>query len=351
MLGRHTEGIAAIERAIASEELLGDSSDPMRSNVRALNHSNLANEWAVLGRPDRELEERRLARELYEKACEALPNSSLLRSNLAYVLKLYAYSLERLGRTHASLKFLERAAGIYRRVYDEDSSDVFAAAMQFECLNRIAEITRATGRPTAAVEGHEEVLTLLEDLSRRGIESHLLHYFAAETHRGLGDALFASELWEGALRHHREAARIAEALVGEAHDDVHFKGQPPIALRHLALSLQRSGDLAGAVGAARRSVELFGMLPSQSAEQLFELACAHAVLSGLAGRAGSPVPAAAGRAEGHAAMDALRRALVPGNVYPDRLRTDPALDPIRDRDDFRMLMQDVGFPTWPFAID
>jgi hypothetical protein len=50
-------------------------------------------------------------------------------------------------------------------------------------------------------------------------------------------------------------------------------------------------------------------------------------------------------------MEALRRALVPGNVYPDRLRTEPALDPIRDRDDFRSLMQDVAFPTWPFDFD
>ena len=76
---------------------------------------------------------------------------------------------------------------------------------------------------------------------------------------------------------------------------------------------------------------------------------AHAALAGLAGRAGSGVSAAEAASEADAAMALLHKAVAMGYRSRDAFRTEDALDPLRGRDDFRLLMMDLAFPADPFA--
>ena len=48
-------------------------------------------------------------------------------------------------------------------------------------------------------------------------------------------------------------------------------------------------------------------------------------------------------------MDDLRRAAAMGYRNPAVYRYEPALAPLRGRDDFRLLMMDLAFPADPFA--
>ena len=90
-------------------------------------------------------------------------------------------------------------------------------------------------------------------------------------------------------------------------------------------------------------------LPSRDGGQWFGLACARATLSAAAGRDGPG--SSAGEAPGPAdrAMDDLRRAASMGWRNPALYRYEPALGPLRARDDFRELMRDLNFPADPFA--
>ena len=90
-------------------------------------------------------------------------------------------------------------------------------------------------------------------------------------------------------------------------------------------------------------------MPSRSHEEWFQTACARAALAGLAGRGGSGVSAAEAVTEADAAMALLHKAVGVGYRNPDAYRTEDALDPLRSRDDFRLLMRDLEFPSDPFA--
>ncbi len=79
------------------------------------------------------------------------------------------------------------------------------------------------------------------------------------------------------------------------------------------------------------------------------MACCHAALAGLAGRPGSGVSAAEREGEAEKAMAVLRQAVTMGYRNPDDYRTESALDPLRDRPDFQLLMMDLAFPAEPFA--
>jgi hypothetical protein len=61
------------------------------------------------------------------------------------------------------------------------------------------------------------------------------------------------------------------------------------------------------------------------------------------------VPAGEAEKEVKTSMVLLRKAVAMGFRSPDTYRTDEALDPLRGRDDFKLLMMDLAIPAEPFA--
>jgi hypothetical protein len=101
---------------------------------------------------------------------------------------------------------------------------------------------------------------------------------------------------------------------------------------------QHKGRISEAVASFRRAVAVIERLPSIRGVYLFDLACWQALLGGATGS----------RTESDRAMDTLRRAVVQSHNLA-RMRIDTDLDPLRDRDDFRLLMMDLAMPPDPFA--
>jgi hypothetical protein len=114
---------------------------------------------------------------------------------------------------------------------------------------------------------------------------------------------------------------------------------------NLGLARRASGDESGALDDLQRALRLYDGLPSKSGEQWFETACCHAALSVPRGRSGP----GGSTAEADSAMGLLRRPDVEGYLADSAYRGTDALDPLRDRDDFRLLMLDLAMPANPFA--
>jgi hypothetical protein len=88
--------------------------------------------------------------------------------------------------------------------------------------------------------------------------------------------------------------------------------------------------------------------PNRAGWRCFETAGYHAALAGLAGQAGSSVSTGEAEAEAEKAMGLLRKAVDLG-YRSAAFRTEDALDPLRSRDDFRLLMMDLAMPAEVFA--
>ena len=97
-----------------------------------------------------------------------------------------------------------------------------------------------------------------------------------------------------------------------------------------------------------RAVALFESDPNLDGERVFLHAGCHALLSTMAGLPGTGVSADRSDAEADRAMALLRQAVGMGYRGLVGYRTETALDPLRDRDDFRLLMLDLAFPGEPF---
>ena len=107
---------------------------------------------------------------------------------------------------------------------------------------------------------------------------------------------------------------------------------------------QAAGHWAQAGNDFRRAVEFMERLPRLTADNLYDLACYQALLSGVLQRPGSGSSAAEGQAAADRAMHRLREAVAAGFRDLAHMRTDTDLDPLRSRPDFQAPDDGPRFP-------
>ena len=145
------------------------------------------------------------------------------------------------------------------------------------------------------------------------------------------------------------AVALREALIREDPGTASYRSGLAENCLNRALARRATGDSVGAAADLRRATDLYGALPSLAAEQRFRYASARAALAALAGTAGSGVSDAEAASEADMAMALLRNAVEMGYISADAYRTDDALDPLRNRPDFKRMMMDLSFPAEPFT--
>ena len=101
------------------------------------------------------------------------------------------------------------------------------------------------------------------------------------------------------------------------------------------------GDPAGAAADVRHALRLSEGLRLPEGYAAFSIACSHAALAGLAGQEGTGVSAAEGKAHADQAMALLRKAVDAGFRDIHDYRTEGALDPLREREDFKKLLAEL----------
>jgi tetratricopeptide (TPR) repeat protein len=215
--------------------------------------------------------------------------------------------------------------------------------------NDLGELLSSTGRPTEAEAEHRRALAIRQKLAADDPKVPDHRNDVASCHTDLSVILRSlgrpAEARDGCDR----AITIREVLVQEVPKVSMYRSDLAGSYRDRGLARRDLGDLAGAAADARRALALWDSLPSRTGQEWFETACARAALAGLAGRDGSGVSAAEATSEADVALALLREAVGMGYRNRDAFRTEDALDPIRSRPDFRLLLDDLAFPADPFA--
>jgi tetratricopeptide (TPR) repeat protein len=158
--------------------------------------------------------------------------------------------------------------------------------------------------------------------------------------RDLGGSLLKLGRPAEALDTYGRAFTLNEQMIKEnpAQDRSDFLGR---SLVGRARAHQALGDPAGAAADVRHALRLFeGQRPPEG-YTAFTIACSHAALAGLAGQEGTGVSAAEGKDHADQAMALLRKA---ADGYPYILhdsRNEGALDPLREREDFKKLLTEL----------
>jgi hypothetical protein len=110
-----------------------------------------------------------------------------------------------------------------------------------------------------------------------------------------------------------------------------------------------AGRCTDAVEPLRSAASLREAIPNLSIEARYNLARDHALLAAAAADLRSGLSASIAVVEADRAMAALRGAVAAGYRNLDQFRGDPDLLPLRERDDFRLLLMDLALPAEPFV--
>ena len=232
-----------------------------------------------------------------QKLADDNPAIPSFQRDLADSLLRIGWQLAQAGKTDEAIGYYTREEAIRQKLAEASSATPEDRDSLANCQTNMADVLRRSGRLDEALAACERALAVREPL--------------VEAHPEVRD--YRAGLGETYLR------------LGQVRCDME--------------------NLAGAAAAWKRALrELRREQVPRSERQTFFLACCHAGLAGLAGRPGSGVSAAEGADQAEKAMAVLRQAVTMGYRNPDAYRTESALDPLRNRPDFRVLMMDLRVP-------
>jgi tetratricopeptide (TPR) repeat protein len=205
-----------------------------------------------------------------------------------------------------------------------------------------ARLLARMGKPDEAIRSYQEAIGVLQPSGQAPRGDMLALQVLAGSYEGIG----ALQRKQGRL-HEAEgsfaaAVKSLEAIVivtSGADADLIDLASALAALAETQLALDRRAEATGSLQAARTRL---AAVRTARAESLVAQARVELLSSRLGEQSG-------GAAAQGGAMELLHRAVAMGYDAIDLLRTDPALDPLRGREDFRLLLMDLAMPADPFA--
>jgi serine/threonine-protein kinase len=397
--GRSDEALAACVLARADQESLASNPKNSREPRRDLAATALELSivfWQMGKLPEAEAEVR-TAIAIQEKLVAEEPALADLRASLGSYYMQRASVLMRSGRLAAPEEEMRRALTIFGKLVAENPSVSTFRSKNASGHVALGNLMLMNGRPSVAVVELRVAKSILEKLADENPTVTNYRDGLASIHSVLGLALYNTgdvvdgeaecrrgvamrqklidespadlsrtellaydlELLGDAARSHgniafaREAYDRAIALVEPRMRDNPTNKRYRIALTDFTwrrgITLGLLGDPAGAVTDVRRALKICDGLTPEHGLDWYNVSCCHAALSGLAGVAGSGVsPAEAARAADKA-MELLTHTVELGIRNTNEFRIESALDSLRHRGDFRLLMMDAAFPVEPFA--
>jgi serine/threonine-protein kinase len=342
--GKQAEAEAEYRKALAIQQKLADD-NPAVTEFRtplARDHINLGTLLKFTGKTAEAEAEYREAIAISQKLADDNPAVTDFRSLLAFSNERLGNLLDETGRpTEAEAKYRTAVARLQKLADDNPAVTELRDRLAMNHGN-LGWLLTGTGKPAEAEGEYRRALEILGKLSTDNPKVAAYRDAEANNCNNLSVVFRRSGRPAEARALCDRAVGLREALVGENPRGTHYRTGLAENLHNRGLALLAAGDRSAAAADLRRATELYAAEPSLTGEHQYFFGCARAALSGLAG---SGVSAA----EADAAMSVLRKAVVMGYRSLDRFRTDDALDPLRSRDEFRLLLMDVAFPAEPFA--
>jgi serine/threonine-protein kinase len=348
---RQVEADAEYHAAMAIwQKLVGDN--PAVTNFRhalAHSHSIVGSLLRERGKPAEAETEFHTAMEIWQKLTDDDPADSDFGHSMAFCHSSLGRLLSQTGKPAEAEAEYRKALAIHQKLADDNPADTNVRYSLAFVHNWLGNLFLATGKPAEAEAEYRKALATHRKLAdddpkvpryRLGMAWALTN--VADAVRSLGRAAEACDGYDWAIV-------LQEQLAPEDRTTPGFENLLPWSLRHRGLARRDLGDNAGAAADARLALGLYDALPHRDGDDWFETACCHAALCGLSGHEGAGVSAAERENEAPRAIAALSKAAGMGHRELHAWRTDSALDPLRSRDDFRVLMMDVSFPAEPFA--
>ena len=338
-MGKPTEAEAELRKALALMQKLADDYPAVTEfrNQLAGSHGNLGILMYEAGRNSEAEAEFRKAIAFLQKLADNNPAVTQFRSRLATCRSCLASTLVATGKVLEEEAEHREAIALLQKLADDNPAVIQFRATLAGSHNNLAYRLSQMGKPTEAEAEFRAAVTILgkvvdddpKILYHRNVLAVALSWLG-------GDLLKLGRPAE-ALDAFGRSFALWEQLIKENPANEDYPPNRVRSLVDLGRARRALGDPAGAAADVRHGLRLSEGLRLPPGWATFCIACAHAALAGLAGQEGTGVSAAEGKAHADQAMALLRKAVDTGYSDIGNFRTDGALDPLREREDFKKL--------------
>jgi eukaryotic-like serine/threonine-protein kinase len=349
--GRPAEAESALREALVIERKLDDDKPGVTEFLTSLAgiRWNLGALLRDTGRPAEAEPEFRAAIAIFQKLVDDDPSVTEFRNWLAGSRDNFGLLLKNTGRPAEAEAEFRKALALSRKLADENASVPEFRNGLAGSHNSLGKLLSETGKPAAAEAEFREAIAIEQKLAADDPASAEFRSRLATSHDGLGVRLREGARPAEAEAEHRRAQAIFRRLADDHPVVTEFHSRLASSHNSLGVLMSDAGKPVESEAEFRAALALYDALPTRSGEEWFETARGHAALASLAGKAGSRVSPAEAASEADAAMALLHKAVGMGYRNAAAFRGEDALDPLRDRPDFRLLMMDLAMPAEPFA--
>jgi serine/threonine protein kinase/tetratricopeptide (TPR) repeat protein len=353
MLGatRPSEAQAEYLQALALNQKLSDD-NPASNNFRfqlAVTHQNVGSNYLQTGKLSDAECEYRTSIEIQQKLAGDNPGVTDFHNRLAESHNSLGMLLNQTGRPAEAEAEYRLAMAINQKLSDDNPAVTdFRSELAF-AHDSLGVFLSQTGKPSQAQAEYRQSLAIRQKLVDENPNVAAHRFDLVNTLNNNSDLLRHAGNAAEARGGFERALALSERLVRENPEITRYRSGPAWSLRGRAMIRRQLADSAGAAADLRRALAIWNAIPSRTGDEWFETACNQAALAGLAGREASGVSAAEARLHADATMALLKKAVALGFRNANEFRIQDALDPLRDRPDFRLLILDLSFPANPFA--
>jgi tetratricopeptide (TPR) repeat protein len=346
--GKAAEATAEFRAAMAIGQKLADDNPTVTEFRGSVADAHIGLGWLLsqTGEPAGAEAEYRAALAIYRGLAEANPAATEIRSQLALSHTSLGEWLRDSGKRAEAEAEYRAALAIYRGLAEANPAVTEFRRVLAECRAGLGWLLSRAGKVAEAESEYRAALAIERKLAEDNPEVPAYRDAAANCESNLAVELRRLRRAAEAREHADRAVALREVLVDEHPETSGYRIGLSVTLLNRALVRRDTGDPDGAAADLRRALGLLDAMPSRTGEQWFLTAGCHAALAGLAGPGTSAAAAAREAAE---AMSLLYRAVALDYRSPDAYRDEDALDALRTRPDFRLLMWDLAMPADPFA--
>jgi eukaryotic-like serine/threonine-protein kinase len=345
-LGQADSGLVSYQNAVDLLEPIVHN-EPADMKIRADLAYGL-NRFGILlvntGRLDDGIQKMRRSIELREANLADLPDDLVQNLNLTLSLSDLGYGLYRAGRTTEALEVTRRANALQRKLaagHPEDSQLGKALSLS---ARGIAVLLKTLGRWNESREGFRESMEIMERIVTENPAVTEYRRVLATSASEFGQELIDHDEIDAGLQYFAKARAHAEAVQKANPKNVQNLNTLASIHRGIGKALGKQGKTAQALESLREAVVIGEAIAEQNGLFCYDLGCALALCSNLAGQVESgsaEVKRDESRRFADQAMAALQQAVRQGWKDAEGMERDPELAAIRARADFRDLIRSL----------
>jgi serine/threonine protein kinase/tetratricopeptide (TPR) repeat protein len=347
--GKPAEAAAEYRRALAIYKTLAadDLTNKDYRGSMANSHDNLGVVLAQTGQQSEAESEFRSAMAIRKTLADENPAVLEFQNNLATSFNNVALLLAMMGEFSKSEPEFRNAMAIQQKLADDNPNVTQFRSNLANSEDNLGQLLSELGKPREAEAEFRAAIAAYRNLVDGNPAVTLFRCKLGESLKNLGDLLLkAGKLSEAEAEFRQALAQFQKAAPGSAAFSP-FRAGMASALAGLGRVRHRAGHISEVIEPLRQAVILREQISDRDADAYYDQACDYALLAKISAGPNSDLSVAT--ADAGRAMTAIREAVTAGYRDLLKLRSDPDLAPLRGRDDFRLLLMDIAFPSMPMS--